>query len=399
MVRYAIYANFQYNDGVIDARPTSIACPCDMDAYSHIVQRHDSTQESSTPVYRIGFIENHGVQLENDIEVHNALNLDSSRFLSAHSLSMSNGDVSIGGLWNSPASFKGERCNISIRPDTIAHFDSISGPIAKISNSGNLSIGNPSELTVDCLDNEGNIIGAESFGITVNNFKNNGVIVAKDQLHLVRQLKHGMQQNIRAEEAEQRRLGTILAGKTKVEVFIDHYLNTITHYYNVDQFGGRTFSHTTETGYIFQRREKHTEEKDLLLEEQQALHEIISQISATVQFLKGMVSALDKWERLLGKREYSDEVALDLLMLSRSFENADIKNLLLSSSAVYDALLLHRDASALTLHWLLQQGGGFTSAISGIRESLPTTPSVLRRSPSYSDLAHVDHVFVKFKKL
>ena len=30
---------------------------------------------------------------------------------------------------------------------------------------------------------------------------------------------------------------------------------------------------------------------------------------------------------------------------------------------------MHRDASALTLHWLLQQGGGFTSAISGIRES------------------------------
>ena len=37
--------------------------------------------------------------------------------------------------------------------------------------------------------------------------------------------------------------------------------------------------------------------------------------------------------------------------------------------------------------------GGFTSVISGIRESLPAAPSVLRRSPSYSDLAHVDHVW------
>ncbi|RZI46628.1 hypothetical protein [Candidatus Finniella inopinata] len=34
----------------------------------------------------------------------------------------------------------------------------------------------------------------------------------------------------------------------------DHYLNTITRHYAVDKLGRQHFTHTTETGYIFQRR-------------------------------------------------------------------------------------------------------------------------------------------------
>ena len=45
-------------------------------------------------------------------------------------------------------------------------------------------------------------------------------------------------------------------GKITIDVahHTDHLLNTITSHYTVDQWGRQTFTHTTETGYIFQRR-------------------------------------------------------------------------------------------------------------------------------------------------
>jgi len=45
-------------------------------------------------------------------------------------------------------------------------------------------------------------------------------------------------------------------GKITIDVahHTDHLLNTITRHYAVDQWGRQTFTHTTETGYIFQRR-------------------------------------------------------------------------------------------------------------------------------------------------
>lgn len=43
----------------------------------------------------------------------------------------------------------------------------------------------------------------------------------------------------------------------------DHYLNTITDHYVTDQFGGKRFSHRTETGYVFQRRTTEKQAKEV----------------------------------------------------------------------------------------------------------------------------------------
>ena len=50
----------------------------------------------------------------------------------------------------------------------------------------------------------------------------------------------------------------LISGQNKliIEIFChtDHYLNTITDHFLIDQFGRKTFSHKTETGYKFQKR-------------------------------------------------------------------------------------------------------------------------------------------------
>lgn len=91
-------------------------------------------------------------------------------------------------------------------------------------------------------------------------------------------------------------------GKLLIEVLkhTDHYLNTITNHYTVDRWGRRTFTHKTETGYVFQRRT--TEKKQVEANDSEGSPELSQAVNDIKQDLQGKRDFLQHFKRSLQEK-------------------------------------------------------------------------------------------------
>jgi len=113
-------------------------------------------------------------------------------------------------------------------------------------------------------------------------------------------------------EAEQVfKTGQFLSPQQQVTIdvihHLDHYLNTTTDHYDVDQRGNRRYTHQTQTGYQFQRRETTRTQKvipapAIPLEAQQAQNTMKNQHLAREAMLDRLKEAMKKIDRLGGEQ-------------------------------------------------------------------------------------------------
>jgi hypothetical protein len=123
-----------------------------------------------------------------------------------------------------------------------------------------------------------------------------GVIVAKNDIEILLKKQGQIQNRLNQAADVEKMYKSRLVSKRKI-THVDKYLNTITDWYNVtkDRYGNevsRVYSHTTETGYIFQGRETKVEdskeafppELTQMLQDRDAsvlsIHNAIEQLSA-----------------------------------------------------------------------------------------------------------------------
>ena len=108
-------------------------------------------------------------------------------------------------------------------------------------------------------------------------------------------------------------------GKITIDVahHTDHLLNTITNHYTVDQWGRETFTHTTETGYIFQRRTTEIKKETIDVSEE-CDHEPIDDIKQKLQrkrtFLKELKNGIKDRLKKLGLLHASKNGIMAALM-------------------------------------------------------------------------------------
>ena len=131
---------------------------------------------------------------------------------------------------------------------------------------------------------------------------------------------------------------SFFSGKRKVILtrlqHTDHYLNTITHHYTVDHLGRQTFTHTTETGYIFQHRttEKLPQEVEVEgSETPQEVHQYKNDLQGRKEFLKALKQGLKERLKKLGTLQANHNSILAALMKGLSeagLSSEDIQDIL-----------------------------------------------------------------------
>lgn len=139
--------------------------------------------------------------------------------------------------------------------------------IPTIKNKGNLHFSGNASLKTDNITNLGSITSEGDLSILaniLNNNDSNALILAKQKLDLLKQ-----------SDDSNFMIGRSAGRQIRVNRHTDHYLNTITHYY----ING-VFSHTTETGPVFQRRETNTEYQDIDEEQLNAINAYVNSRSA-----------------------------------------------------------------------------------------------------------------------
>lgn len=162
--------------------------------------------------------------------------IDNSGRFSTNNLSIQNGDISTNRFLDISGALSGQVNSFTIGKKSFANVGSMQvNPITNLTNRGKLHIDKSSRLEVGFLQNEGEIIGGESSDIEVKNLNNNqGNIVAKEALNLVKISQNEIKQQIQKGEERKIELG-LLAGKTvRVQHHVDHYLNTITEHQTVN---------------------------------------------------------------------------------------------------------------------------------------------------------------------
>ncbi len=128
------------------------------------------------------------------------------------------------------------------------------------------------------------------------------------------------------------------SGKRKVILtrlqHTDHYLNTITHHYTVDPLGRKTFTHTTETGYVFQHRTTERLPQDVEVEGPETPQEVQhhrNELQGRKEFLKALKQGLKERLKKLGHLNANHNSILAALMKGLSeagLSQEDIQDLL-----------------------------------------------------------------------
>jgi hypothetical protein len=221
-------------------------------------------------------------------------------------------------------------------------------------------------------------------------------------MNLIKRSKEGIKQQIRAGEEAKMEFGKLLGGKVKIQHHRDYYLNTITDHYTTDQFGmNRRFSHRTETGYVFQRRETKTDEKELPAEAKKQIAEAMKAKDKQLEFLRLSLKLLDKIEETLkaqidatvAESGSADDAVVDVHTLRSALKADDPKSLdrLLLAPRVYEALSSHNVALNSVLSFL--KGDENIGKIFAEQRTAPViAPPKIARRPSFSDLSHISNV-------
>ncbi|MDR1561298.1 MAG: hypothetical protein LBS23_03010, partial [Holosporaceae bacterium] len=362
---YALFAKYYYNGGVIDSQGGRANVPLGLKNY---VGMGFITQKPAGPSRKSGIFDNFGAFLGRDVHALGNLSVNSTGFLNTENLFVQNGNISAGQLFDISGSLSGKIDSFRVAPQTFAHVGNMQvDPMKNLLNQGNLHISKSSKLDVESLENDGEITGSQSLDILVDTLKNDkGIILAKEAMNLIKRSKEGIKQQIRAEEEAKIEFGKLLGSKVKVQHHTDYYLNTITDHYTRDQFGRETFSHRTETGYVFQRRETKTEEKELPAEVRQHIAEALKAKDKQLEFLRLSLRLLDKMEEVLkaqidaavAENDSADDAIVDIHALRSVLKADDPESLdhFLLTPRVYDAISSHNVAFHSLLSFLNGKG-------------------------------------------
>ena len=268
------------------------------------------TNSTAQPVFKNGVVENYGTWISNGkFDIKGSLNYHDYCISEFENLEVLGGNMQVSGRTNVRGTLQGSVPNMIINDNAKLSTGTFNtAPIQNLSLGGNseLFIKNNSSLTVSGNYANGGAISSGS-NLTLNLKKKPddvGLVAAKELWEYICEQQEQAKNTIAEHEANQKTpfKGKLIAKKTKVTHHTDHYLNTITNHYNVtqDQYGrevSRTFSHKTETGYIFQKRT--TEVKEFLEQLSQEITGYLDGKAKEKDELKEKLDAISKLADIL----------------------------------------------------------------------------------------------------
>ncbi len=129
----------------------------------------------------------------------------------------------------------------------------------------------------------------------------------------------------------------------------DHYLNTITDHYIIEELGFRRFSHRTETGYIFQKRTTEKTTKEFETDGySEAIQEMAKELRLKRDFIKRLREQLQRKLKALAKSRASQLSMLQTILASLKDAGIEIDELG-EDTALYlmDTLNVEREINSL----------------------------------------------------